>query len=87
MTEQNSVHAMNKGLRLLAILLVILVIYVLSSGPMLGLAFLLRESTGWDGWYSAMFLYYPILAMGHDSLAGTYIEWWVVDVFDTVGPG
>jgi hypothetical protein len=34
-----------------------------------------------------MWLYYPIFAMGHDNPIGAYIEWWVVSVFRTVGPG
>jgi|GEM_PF-5245730 hypothetical protein len=76
-----------RNLNGLSILLALPVIYVLSSGPVLGLAFLLRESTGWDGWYSAMFIYYPILALGHGNPLDTYIEWWVVSVFNTVGPG
>lgn len=63
------------------------VLYVLSSGPVLGLAFWLRESTGWDGWYTALFLYWPVLGPAPDSLLGRYIEWWVVEVFHTVGPG
>ncbi|MFT5524316.1 MAG: hypothetical protein ACI9HK_002268 [Pirellulaceae bacterium] len=69
------------------IILALPMLYVLSSGPILGLAFLLRESTGWDGWYSVMYLYFPIIAMGHGNPIDFYIEWWVVDVFHTVGPG
>lgn len=61
--------------------------YVLSSGPILGLAFWLRESTGWDGFYLVMWLYYPILILGRENPLDYYIEWWVVDVFHTVGPG
>ena len=62
-------------------------LYVLSSGPVLAIAFRLREATGWDGFYGAMLVYYPLLALGHDSPMMAYIEWWVVDVFHTVGPG
>ncbi|WDI42329.1 hypothetical protein [Bremerella sp. P1] len=62
-------------------------LYVLSSGPVIGLAFWLRESTGWDGFYLVMWLYYPIIILGHDHPLMYYIEWWVVDVFHTVGPG
>lgn len=62
-------------------------LYVLSSGPVLGLAFRLREATGWDGFYAAMFLYYPVLVFGLNNPIGKYIEWWVVSVFRTVGPG
>lgn len=62
-------------------------VYWLSSGPVLGLAFWLRESTGWDGWYGALFLYWPVLGPSPESLMGRYIEWWVVEVFHTVGPG
>jgi len=34
-----------------------------------------------------MWLYYPILTFGRNDLIGAYIEWWVVSVFRTVGPG
>lgn len=63
------------------------VLYVLSSGPVLGTAFRLRESTHNDSFYLVMWVYYPLIIGGHDTPAMRYIEWWVVDVFDTVGPG
>jgi len=69
------------------VILAIPLLYVLSSGPVIGLAFWLRESTGWDGFYQVMWLYYPILILGHDHPLVYYVEWWVVDVFHTVGPG
>ena len=62
------------------------VFYVLSSGPVLAMAFWLREKTGWDGFYAAMYLYLPLLALGHDQPIDAYIEWWVRMV-GTVGPG
>ena len=62
--------------------------YVFSSGPMLGLAFWLRERTGLDQFYAVMWLYYPVVILTHKvGPLGKYIEWWVVDVFKTVGPG
>jgi hypothetical protein len=65
-----------------------IVFYVLSSGPMLGLAFWLRERTGMDQFYAVMWLYYPVVVFAHKvSPIGKYIEWWVVNVFHTVGPG
>jgi hypothetical protein len=60
-------------------------IYVLSSGPILAVSFLLREATGRDGFYAALYPYYPLLAWGGDP-AKAYIEWWVKR-FGTVGPG
>jgi hypothetical protein len=63
------------------------VLYVLSSGPVLGLAFWLREATGRDGFYAVMWLYWPLLKVMHSTPLGSYIEWWVVSVFRTVGPG
>lgn len=39
------------------------------------------------GFYGVMWLYYPVLAMGHNNPIGAYVEWWVVSVFRTVGPG
>jgi hypothetical protein len=64
-----------------------LVIYVLSSGPVLGIAFYLREATNRDGFYAVMWLYYPLLMLEHGNPIDSYIEWWVVSVFHTVGPG
>jgi|GEM_PF-5292345 hypothetical protein len=63
-----------------------LIAYVPSSGPVLATTFWLRESTGWDGFYSVMFLYYPLLVWGHNTPIDAYIEWWV-ELFGTVGPG
>jgi len=63
------------------------VIYVLSSGPMLGAAFRLREVTHHDEFYVVMWLYYPLLEYCRCEPLGAYIEWWVVTVFRTVGPG
>jgi hypothetical protein len=63
-----------------------LVGYVPSSGPVLAVAFWLRESTGWDGFYRVMYLYYPLLVWGHGNLIDSYIEWWV-KLLGTVGPG
>ncbi len=68
------------------LILMIPVMYLLSSGPVLATAFWLREATGWDGFYAVMFLYLPLFALGHDNPLGAYIEWWV-ELFDTVGPG
>lgn len=63
-----------------------LVLYVVSSGPVLATSFWLREATGWDGWYATLYLYYPLLIWGHDNFIDTYIEFWV-RLFGTVGPG
>lgn len=63
------------------------VLYVLSSGPVMGLCFWLRESTGWDGWYYVMLIYWPLRRIFRYEVMGSYIEWWVVDVFHTIGPG
>ena len=71
---------------LAATLLLILVIYVLSSGPVIASGFWLREATGHDEFYAVIYLYYPLLVFGHQNPIGTYIEWWV-NLFDTVGPG
>ncbi len=62
-------------------------LYILSSGPMIGLGCWLREATRWDGFYGVLYVYYPLLMFGHDHFMMHYIEWWVVDVFHTVGPG
>ncbi len=41
----------------------------------------------WDPLYGVLVVYYPLLIFGQDSFTTAYIEWWVVDVFHTVGPG
>ena len=65
-----------------------LVLYGLSCGPVLGAAFWLREATHNDMFYAVMWLYYPLLVtLGRFPLVHWYIEWWVADVFGTVGPG
>lgn len=66
---------------------VILIVYVLSSGPVIGLACWLREATGYDQFYAVFLLYYPLGLLDFGNVVSRYIEWWVVDVFHTVGPG
>ena len=68
-------------------LLMFLVLYVLSSGPVLGAAFWLREATHNDIFYAAIWIYFPVRYIGQHTPFFHYIEWWVVDVFHTVGPG
>lgn len=68
------------------IVLTVLVLYVLSSGPVIATCFWLRESTGRDEFYLALYLYYPLAVFGHRSPTMVYIEWWV-KFFGTVGPG
>ncbi len=75
--------------RWLTVVLLAVVAYVLSSGPVLATAFWLREAMHWDGFYMAMWLYYPLHAAGclnPDGIISQYIEWWV-ELFGTVGPG
>ncbi len=58
-------------------------IYVISSGPVLATAFWLREATGWNGFYSALWIYWPLLIT---SVGKEYVDWWV-RLLGTVGPG
>jgi hypothetical protein len=74
-------------IRWMTVLIAVPCLYVLSSGPVLGLAFRLREATGNEAFYLVMWLYYPLIAAGHGNPIDSYIEWWVVNVFRTVGPG
>lgn len=71
---------------LIVALLICIVAYVPSSGPVLATAFWLREATGWDGFYAVMYLYLPLFAFGRIEPIDAYIEWWV-ELFGTVGPG
>lgn len=63
------------------------ILYLLSSGPVIGLAFWLRNATGWDGFYYIVLLYYPLIHLDHLNVISQYIQWWIEDVFHTVGPG
>lgn len=65
----------------------VLLFYVLSSGPLMGAAFWLRQATHIDAFYLVMWIYAPLLMLGHNTPFMWYIDWWVVDVFHTVGPG
>ena len=73
--------------RLFPALVALVLTYVLSSGPVVGLAFWLRETTGYDEFYVVVWLYYPLFAIRRFVPFMWYIEWWVVEVFHTVGPG
>lgn len=87
MTQRPSDNDPAKRTNWLAILILSLTVYLLSSGPVIATCFWLREATGWDGFYAGVWLYFPFFYMGHDNPLAWYIEWWVVDVFGTVGPG
>jgi hypothetical protein len=85
----NSATPKTTGRRVVSIaklVVTLLLVYVLSSGPVLATAFWLREATGWNGFYAVMYLYYPLLAPGRFGPLDAYIEWWV-KLFGTVGPG
>ncbi len=62
-----------------------LLIYTLSSGPVMAIAFWLREATGKNAFYGVMWLYAPVLMLPRWAW-DPYISWWV-DLFGTVGPG
>ena len=78
---------MKRSTKLMILLIALPLLYVLSSGPVLATGFWLRELTGRNEFYLVMWLYLPILWFGHGNPFMDYIEWWVVDVFGTVGPG
>lgn len=84
MFRSDKQHGLFAGWTVAALL--VLAGYVLSSGPVLATAFWLREATGWNVFYAVMWIYYPLIAMGHDNPIDAYIEWWV-RAFGTVGPG
>jgi hypothetical protein len=72
-------------LRIGVLPLVAIVAYALSSGPVMALAFWLREVTGADAFYGVMWVYYPLLMLPRWVWDG-YLSWWVW-LFGTVGPG
>jgi hypothetical protein len=74
MSEPNRDRRWRISLPIAAI--VVPMVYVLSSGPVLAIAFRLREVTGWDGFYAAIWLYYPLILFGQHSPFANYIWWW-----------
>lgn len=59
-----------------------LVVYVLSSGPMIGLAYWLGVVTHNGSWYAIVWIYYPLLLWESDANPVMwYVEWWVFDFF------
>jgi hypothetical protein len=63
------------------------VLYVPSSGPVVGLGFWLRDQTGWGPFNYVMIPYLPLLNLENDTPIAKYIGWWVSNVFDTSAPG
>lgn len=57
--------------------------YVASSGPVIALAFKLRDITDWNGFYATMWLYYPLIWL---QWIVAYINWWL-DLLGTAWPG
>lgn len=86
MTSNNESKHSTRFTRWTIVLLACPIVYVLSSGPVMAIAFWLREATGWDGFYAVLFVYYPLFMLGPDNPMGEYIEWWV-ELLGTVGPG
>jgi hypothetical protein len=66
-------------------LLVVLLVYALSSGPVLAGACWLREHLHRDEFYLAFWLYAPLLFVRFRPI-DAYITWWFW-LFGTVGPG
>ena len=70
-----------------ATIVALLVIYAISSGPILALGCRLRDATDWDGFYAVFYLYLPILyPLGDVDLVESYLMWWM-RLFDTMPPG
>lgn len=61
-------------------------VYVLSSGPVLATAFWLRDKTHWDGFYSAVWLYRPLLEGPLGYPFWFYVGWWT-QLFGTMPLG
>ncbi len=56
----------------------LLVIYVISSGPILAIGCWLRDVTDWDGFYAVLYLYLPLLnPLGDVDFAESYLMWWM----------
>lgn len=68
--------------------------YVLSIGPLGGMAFWLEEKTEWSGHFvgSLEIVYWPLavewpfVEAAKQKLLSSYVEWWVVEVFQSQVP-
>jgi hypothetical protein len=70
-----------------ATIVVLLVVYAISSGPIMAIGCRLRDATGWDGFYAVFYLYLPILyPLGDVDLFESYLMWWM-ELFGTTPPG
>lgn len=63
----------------------VLLLYALSSGPVLATAFWLGDATGIHAFNKVMWIYAPVLMLPR-ALWDPYISWWV-GMVGTVGPG
>ena len=71
----------------LAAVAILLVLYVLSAGPVIALGCWLRDTTHWEAFYIVFYLYYPVLFTGWDNdLFEAYLMWWM-HLFGTTPPG
>ena len=75
-----------RGVAIAVVVIVLLAIYSLSSGPVVAIGFWLRDMTGWDGFYAVMWLYYPLLMAAHGTPAEAWFLWWV-ELLGTSFPG
>lgn len=78
-----------RGSRLAAWLVAIaflIVVYILSAGPVLAAGCWLRDATGWEGFYAVFFLYLPLYPLADVDFFEAYLMWWM-KLFDTMPPG
>lgn len=65
----------------------VFVAYALSSGPVMALAFKLRDATHHDEFYAVMWLYIPLLMLRPFAyFCDPYLGWWC-HLFGTTPPG
>jgi hypothetical protein len=88
-TQPSSEASINRSSRLaswLATLAVLLVVYILSAGPILALGCRLHDATDWHGFYFVFFLYLPLYPLADIDLCEAYLTWWM-QLFGTMPPG
>jgi hypothetical protein len=65
---------------------ILIVLYILSAGPVLALGCWLRDATGWHGFDFVFFLYLPLYPLADIDLCEAYLMWWM-RLLGTMPPG
>ena len=70
----------------LVAIVILIVLYILSAGPILAAGCWLRDATGWEGCYAVFLLYLPLYPLADVDLCEAYVMWWM-KLLGTMPPG